>query len=652
MEDIFTDSQIPEHSLIDLRKLFFLCFFLGSLVLSAQKYSTSSGKAIKLFEKGEQAVIDRNFETAIALFESAIKKDNSFREAYLKLATIYSLYRDQESSLKYYQGYSEVTPKEKVSWGIWKNLAYLNFSFGHYELADQAMTQLLNLKPDLSNDPNIKLLAESIEFSLEAIKNQDDLVLNELPASVNRFALQYFPVLAVDGRTLLYTKRDANHPGADEDIVFSVRSDSGWSEGESISPMINTDLNEGACSISADGRTLVFTSCDDGRTIGSCDLFMCTREGNEWSEPRNMGEVVNSKHWDSQPSLSADGRKIYFSSNRPGGFGNRDLWVTTLNGTNWSQPVNMGSTINGWKDETTPFIHANNNILLFSSNSYPSLGGYDLFFSKKENNVWSQPVNLGYPINSYKDEVSLFIAPDGTEAYYSKERMERGMVVESKIVNFKIESDTFEVSKVSYVTGLVRDEETKAPLGARLRLLNLSDSTDEYLAFSDPASGSYFIALTAGVEYGVFVDREKYLFENLSFESRSNELLRPDTVNVDLKPIKPGSSVVLKNIYFEFDRYKLSDKSRLELESIVKFLESNPEVQFQIEGHTDSQGEDDYNVRLSLQRAESVFNYLKSRGISPKRMVAKGFGSSRPLQAGESEEVYRINRRITFRVLK
>ncbi|MFT6866792.1 MAG: OOP family OmpA-OmpF porin [Cyclobacteriaceae bacterium] len=653
MEDIFTNTQVPQHSLKrPLKGYLVVLFVLTTTSLFSQKLSTENKKSIKLYYKAEDALIDRDFRSAKDHFQEAIKKDSSFQEPYLKLASIYNIYQNKDSSLIYYSGYVRITPAEKVNWKIWKNLAYLNFEAGRYQEAHAAIGFVLDNKPEHINDPDLKLLKESIAFSLEAIKNPKTITITPLPDQVNAFQLQYFPILTVDEQTLIYTKRDSNRPDADEDIVFSKKTKGVWSPPNSISKEINTDLNEGACTISADSRLLIFTSCDEGRTFGSCDLFYAIKEGEEWSKPENMGAAVNSKYWDSQPTISADGRTLYFSSNRPGGQGKRDLWKTSVTERGWSEPENLGAEINGFRDETTPFIHANNNVLFFSSTSKPGLGGYDLFFCEKQNNIWGTPKNLGYPINSYQDEVSIFVAANGKDAFYSQEVFENGQILNSTIVQFAIASDSLNIHKSSYATGMVTNEKTSMPIKAELKLMNLNDSSDIYITSSDSITGNYFLTLTEGREYGVFVDKKGYLFENLSFKSKDNSILNPDTINIQLRPIEVGKTVILENIYFDFDQFQLNAKSIHELQRIVSYLKSNPEIKFEIEGHTDNQGNSDYNMILSQKRAQAVFDFLIKKSVDPNRLLVKGYGSSKMLRSDNSQESHLINRRIAFRVLK
>ena len=358
MEDIFTDPQVPRHPLRHILKIILLALFTIEFSIAfSQSYSTQDKKAIKFYEEAQSLVKSRRFNEAIEAYQTAIKKDPLFQEPYLRLAYIFNLYQKKDSALLYYEGYTNVTPKDQISPAIWRTLAFMNFSHGRYDKAQSQLEYYLTVAPGMEKDPDIIRLLQSIEFSKESIRTHKPKEITPLPRNVNKWMLQYFPVLTGDSRTLIFTKRDSNSAYSDEDLVYSFLSDSGWTEAKSISRTINSKLNEGAATISADGRTLIFTSCDGRQSFGSCDLYISKKIGDFWGTPENMGSTINSSSWDSQPSLSADGRTLYFSSNRPGGYGMRDIWVSKYNGLIWSRPQNLGRTINSKQDETTP-VHS------------------------------------------------------------------------------------------------------------------------------------------------------------------------------------------------------------------------------------------------------------------------------------------------------
>ena len=638
MAYIFTDSQIHGHSLIFRKTLAFtlLILFVSSIV-NAQEFSK---KAVKLTEKADALIKERNFTEAVELYKKAIETDPSFPTPYFKLTGVYTVYQQKDLAVEYYNKGIQATPQSKVSEKMWAAAAKMNYEAGNYEDGLSAINHLA--QPD-------SLLKLSLEFAVKSQSSKVSLEKEELPEEINAFGMQYFPVLTVDESKIIYTKRDNAGPSSDEDIYISTKINGNWIPAQPISNSINTTFNEGACSISADGRMLIFTACEGRKSFGSCDLYVTYRNGNNWSNPENLGDSINSRYWDSQPALSADGRTLYFSSNRPGGIGKRDIWVSKKTENGWSTPKNLGRPVNTEKDETTPFIHVNGKALFFSSDGHYGLGGLDLFVSEK-NDGWSLPVNLGVAVNSPNDEISLFINAAGSYGYYAIENSAGRRSSESVITKFKIPTDTLLTSKASYVTGRVLDKETGQVLGANFKMNNLQDPDDVYFVESDPISGKYFLVLTQGNQYGVFIEREGYLFENLSFTAGDNSILEPDTVDILLSPIREGESVVLQNIYFEVDSYNLDNRSLVELDDLVQFMKKNPKLKFLIEGHTDNTGSESYNLELSKLRARTVYDYLLAHGIHSSQVAYQGFGSAKPLETNDNVIGRGKNRRINITV--
>ena len=624
-----------------------LCLYIGLVFIFSGVLTAQKKKSIKQYEKAELELRTRNFNEAIKILKKIIEKDPEYGDPYLRLAVTYSFLRDADSTRAYYNRYSSVVSPEKISSALWLTIANVNFTSGAYEMAKEAVNHVKEEELDPNQSKYHDLLRSNIDFSIEAIKTEKTIKIIRLPDEINRFDLQYFPVLTVDNQIMIFTSQER-----DEDLVISRKYGDRWMPAVSISDKINSDYNEGASTISADGRTLIFTACDGRATLGSCDLFISYREGNNWSKPENLGPVVNSPSWESQPALSADGHTLYFASNRPGGQGNRDIWVTYLKGSEWSKPVNLGSKINTPYDDITPFIHANDQSLFFTSKGHPGLGGHDIYVSTREGVNWSEPVNIGYPINSYKDEVGLFITADGRTAYFSKESSVAGRITRSDIVKFKMEEDTLVKSTSSYITGRVLNAENMKPLQASFIMEDLNDSTIRYQVTSDSVNGKYFLVLTQGHEYGVFVTKENYLFEDLSFLASSNSVLSPDTVDILLTPIKKGASLVLENVYFDFNDYSLDQRSLSELDQISKFLREHSRLAVRIEGYTDNIGSPTYNLELSTKRAKTVYDYLINKGISKDQISYKGYGAENPIADNNTKAGQEQNRRIEFHILE
>src|SRR5690349_9649868 len=316
------------------RVLFFVVVMVQATVCSAQvQLSTKSKKAIELYTQADNFRVRGQYEQAIALLNQAIDKDKEFVEAYYRLGLVYLSMRQYPNSVTNLEkGLSLTTDlrKQKV---FWYDLGEAYLAIGEYAKAMKVLSAYVN--NETQNKQKIQqatALFRSAEF---AEKNKDNVSLYKqhvLSDTVNAFVMQYFPVLTADQQQLIFTRRESNDPNADEDLVVSQKNEKGrWMKPVSISKNITTPLNEGTCTISADGRKLIFTSCVGRDGIGSCDLYESKKVGDEWTEPKNLGNGVNSLEWESQPSLSADGRTLYFVSDRKGGIGRRDIWVSTLN---------------------------------------------------------------------------------------------------------------------------------------------------------------------------------------------------------------------------------------------------------------------------------------------------------------------------------
>ena len=634
----------------------FIVALLASFSVAAQgELSTKSKKAIELYTSADNFRVRGQYEEALNLLHQAIEKDDKFVEAYYRLGvTYFSMRQYGKAKDNYEKGLSLTTDlrKQKV---FWYDLGELYLLTGEYEKAMKVLSAFVNNETmNKAKVDRATMFFKSAEFAMKNKTNSSNFKLHPLSDTVNAFVLQYFPALTADQQQLIFTRRTGNGPNDDEDLVVSRKDEHGrWTSPESISKNINTRLNEGTCTISADGRKLIFTSCTGRDGIGSCDLYETKKIGNDWTTPRNLGRNVNSIEWESQPSLSADGRTLYFVSDRRSGLGRRDIWVSTTDDKGeWTKAVNAGKQINSQFDEISPFIHANNRTLFFASNGLPGFGGYDLFFTDKDSTVWTPPKNLGAPMNDNEDQFSLFITADGKKGYYSHEETLESGFSRSKIFEMVIPEESQLEYRSNYVKGIIRDKVAQTPLSAKIELINIRKNRVESLVESDSINGEYLMVLTQGAEYALYVNKEAYLFKSYNFNYSEVTDFKPIIINIDLEKAKEGSVAVLNNIFFDVDKYDLKDKSVTELEKIIRFLSVNPGVRVEIAGHTDNSGSADYNRQLSERRANSVFTFLIQHGIDKKRMVPKGYGPDRPIASNDIEEGRSLNRRIEVRIIK
>jgi outer membrane protein OmpA-like peptidoglycan-associated protein len=414
---------------------------------------------------------------------------------------------------------------------------------------------------------------------------------------------------------------------------------------------LNTANNQGAECISADGNYLFFTGCSWPDGYGDCDLYYSYRKNDgTWSKPVNMGEPINTPGWESQPSISPDGKDLYFTSHRNGGKGGEDIWVSHLVNNQWQDPVDLDTNINTPYDEVSPFIAPDNQTLYFSSSGHPGMGGLDIFYSKKDSNGhWGKPVNLGYPINTRGDDQDLIVNSKGNLAYFSSDR-------DSKDGNTHLYTfylyPAARPTPITYVKGLVYDARNQKSLIANLQLVDLKSGKAIMDVESDPLDGSYLICIPTGKDYAMEASAAGYLFFSENFSLKNDtDVEHPFELNVPMKHIDVGSTMVLKNIFFETNKYDLKPESHTELDKLIDLMTNNPSLKIEISGHTDDQGTAQYNQTLSEQRAKAVNDYLVKHGIDQGRLTFKGYGQTKPVATNDTEEGRAQNRRTEITIV-
>jgi OmpA-OmpF porin, OOP family len=624
----------------------------------AQELHTTSKKAVKYYEDSKEYFQRNNLEKATELLEKAIGLDDNFLEAHYALGNGYKLLsKDKpDASEKYeyhYRKCLEIAPDDRKMANIYFEIAQLDFQKGEYQNAKSKFNKFLSFS--MVNSSQTALARKSIascDYAEQGMKNPVNFKPYEVDAVINAFKLQYFPVLSADQQMMIFTARIGNDLKSDENMYVSKYQNGKWTKPENIQEL-NTEFNEGTCTISADGKVLIFTVCEGSakrQVLGSCDLFISYNVGGKWQEPQNMGPNVNSRYWDTQPSLTADGRTLYFISERPGGLGGYDIWRTKRadDGT-WGRAENLRS-VNTRANELAPFIHVNGTTLFFSSDGYANYGGYDLFRSELKHGKWQTPTNLGYPINDHRNQMGLFITADGKTGYYSHEENRGNLILSSKIFAFELPEEMRPTVASNYVKGTVYDAKTKHKLEAKIDLYNLANDSIESTVKSDSKNGDYLIVLNKGSEYALYVNKEGYLFQSLSF-NYSEKDGKDVVIDIYLEQAISGSKITLNNIFFETAKWDLQEKSKTELNRILAFMKTNAIIKIEIGGHTDDVGSDVANLELSKKRAQSVVDFLTKAGINPTRLVSKGYGETQPVNPNTSDENRANNRRIEFKIL-
>lgn len=642
--------------------ILFSFLLIQSCAMKAQvHYSSTDGKAIKLYEKGLEAYNRKEDADALNYFEAALEKDPNFYESYDYLSRLYYQEGDLNASLQSMYKMIEIAPTKRPS--DWFYIGRLEMELGNLPKAIAAFNTYLDMRDSSfeRNELAVRLLKDC-EFSVWALENPVPYEPVNMGPLINTSSPEYLPCLTADDQLLLFTRRindDRAPEGQQDNLYFTVKDEEQqWQLALPVDG-INSVYNEGAASISANGKTLVFTACafygdyGNGREgFGSCDLFITFQQGNGWTRPENLGKNINSVNWESQPSLSADGSALYFvrAPKHRDKEANQEIYVSLKeeNG-NWSPAKKLPPTINTPYREETVLIHPDGHTLYFSSNGHPGMGGLDIYMSRKdENGEWGEAKNLGYPINTPNDENSLMVSTSGELAYFSS-NMEGGYG-SFDLYSFELYEEARPIM-VTYMKGKVFDKETAKPLGATFELIDLATSKTVYSAQADALTGEFLIPITFGNEYALNVQEEGYLFfsENFNLEAETNE--DPYIMNVPLMKVKVGSELVLRNVFFETDQYDLKPASKVELNKLINFLDQNPAVKIEVEGHTDNQGNSAHNKTLSDNRAKAVYSYLIDKGIAADRLKYKGFGADMPISSNDTEEGRANNRRTSVRII-
>lgn len=639
--------------------LLIIFLFLSSKFLFAQfdKYSSTSKEAISLYERAERGYRADNFYAAKIDVANAIKADTTFVEAYMLLGELLGKEGKYDETLSLYLKATRINGEAfPISFIL---LGSVQFYLQKYEEAKASYEKFLTIKETKQESRDlVEYEIKRCDFRIRALKNPVPFIPKNLGPNVNSENDEYLPALTTDEQTLIYTVRlpreniPANSKNKfNEDFYISHYEKDKWQIREPIGDQINTLNNEGAQSISADGQVLYYTACEKSGGLGGCDIFYSKKAGDTWSKPMNIGPPVNTQYWEAQPSISADGRTLYFASGRPGGIGDFDIWKSTLedNGK-WTDPVNLGPRINTTAAEMSPFIHSDNKTLYFASDGWIGMGGMDLYMIQTDSALeWKMPKNLGYPINSSQDEISLIVNAKGDKAYFSSKKDDSygGM----DLYEFELYKEIRPTS-VTYVKGRVFDATTKSNIEAKFELIDLETTETIMEAYSNSSTGDFLVSLPANRNYALNVSKKGYLFYSENFSLKSLKDASPFQIDIPLQAIKVGDKVVLKNIFFETNSYVLKDESKVELNKIIGFMKDNNTVKIEISGHTDNVGAKQTNKTLSEKRAKSVFEYLINHAINKDRLKYIGYADSQPVSPNTTPEGKAKNRRTELKVIE
>ncbi|MBX3102402.1 MAG: PD40 domain-containing protein [Bacteroidetes bacterium] len=645
----------------------------GSVLAQSQPkpsdYGIKSKKALLIYQDVQKDLRFKDWSRAIDQCAEALALEPNFAHAHFS------------KGIAHYERSHPQAPNTKGGRDVEEARVHLHralalnaqaFPRAEFILAELAMREMdyaqaeQRLKTFLARKDNTKENIQSAEALLrrssvcrQLIENPVQFEPQNMGPAINTPGDEYMPNVTADEGTLFFTTRREGNLGGwnrllngyGEDFYLSRRQkDGSWSLAEPLGPPVNTEENEGAASFSQDGQWVYFTGCNRRDGVGSCDLYVARILGNRWTEPLNMSEVINSPHWESHPCISPDGKRLFFCSVRPGGEGGHDIWMAEQAADGgWMPPRSLGKPINTPGNEYYPFLAADGKTLYFSSDTHPGMGGIDLFMSKRQpDGSWSAPVNLGFPLNTSADEQALAVSASGERGYIGTTRTDG--FGKSDIYAFQMDP-RIRPDIATYVRGRVEDSLTRKPVGAVVQVVHLGTGDTVRQVESNSVTGRFLLSLPLEEEYAAYVDARGYLFYSQHFSLKGLSGQQYFDILIRLQPIQQGATVRLDNIFFDFDQATLKAESRIELEKLLRFLQANPTVKVEIRGHTDNEGTDSYNLRLSDQRAKAVAAWLLERGIPADRLQAKGYGETEPVAPNDTDASRARNRRTEFRIV-
>lgn len=627
------------------------------------QYTSTNKKAIRYAEEGRKAFEMKKDDVAEKSFLKALEEDPNFIEAALGLGGVYQETNRHEQAVTYFKKAITINPK------FFPNAYYFlsgsQLAIGQYQDAKANLETFLKFeRVNPNTKENAQKLLVNATFGAEAVKNPKAYNPVNMGEGINTSMNEYFSAVSADGNQFIFTRgvTDPKFPGFEnEEFFISTKQKEIWQTARSMSE-INSIGNEGAPTLSADGTIMFFASCanefgdygsENRKGYGSCDIFYTQKIDGRWSQPRNAGPAVNTNNWETQPSFSSDGKSLYFIRGIVGRGGARtgDIYMSTIGDDGrFSVAVKISTNVNTPANEESPFIHPDNQTLYFSSDGHPGMGGLDNYMSKRQpNGEWGKPINLGYPLNTFADDNSLIVYPNGRLAFFANNR--KGGMGGLDLYQFELPED-IRPDKITYVKGKVYDAKTKAPLEANFELVDLETQQLITRSYSQK-NGEFFVTLTANKNYLVNVNKESYLFysDNFSLKEKAADYNKPYQLDIPLEPIDTGNVVELKNVFFDVNKWDLKPESKAELDKLVSFLTKNPKLKIEISGHTDNTGDRKLNTTLSSNRAKSVYDYLITNGkIVAARLNYKGYADLKPKVPNDTPENKARNRRTEFKV--
>ena len=655
-----------------MKKKYYLHILLSFIALlwmifpvSAQEceYQVSK-KNIKTYEKAWQLHAEKKHAAANEMMYQLAKEEPEYAQAQMALGIFYleNARPNVKTAQKYLEKSIMLCP-DSVLYSYFY-LGKIYYGARQYKKAISCFEHFLKDVDLIKTDDDYY---ESRNY-LEYAKATQELLDNPVPFKpvkvdgISTNADEYLPIISPDNEFALFTRRIKQYQnrGLTERLVerevftFSMRNSDGIFEyGWELEYPFNKVENEGAATLTIDNNDLYYTVCirDQKTNYLNCDLYHSHYHKGYWSEIESLGDHINKPNtWESQPTVTSDGQTIYFSSNREGGLGGYDLYkINMLEDGKWSEPINLGEPINTAGNEKSPFIHTDSQTLYFSSEGHKGLGGYDIFFSRHDSlGKWQHPRNIGYPINSFDDDLGFFASTDGHYGFYASNRFDENN--KWNLYSFPLYEEA-RPQKVLFIKGQVDIENNVEPIKARIQLQNIRTKSIKEIPV-DTITGKYVAAVLFKDDQVLTVKKEGYVYSSRYLSVEDSTLDQPKEVNLEVKEIKVGHAYEIDDIYFLTNSYDLNKDAKKIIDEFYDFLFENPEIEVEIQGHTDNIGNDQDNLLLSHNRAHAVYQYLVDRGVPNNRLSYKGYGELEPITSNETYSGRAKNRRTVFVIKK
>lgn len=610
--------------------------------------------ALRSFEKAKKEFNKNNLREAERYLNSALRRKENYADALHMLAEISIRKRNGAAADKFWTQVIKICPEYKAE--IYFFIGMRAKMAGQMSKATEHLTKFLTFEErDRTYDKEAEKALKEAKILNEILSNP--VAFNPKPVrGISTRNDEYLGIISPDEEWAFYTRKvpvkDLNSVSRGrkmvEEFTFSISKNRVFDKGAPMPyPFNEPGNNEGGPSVSANNKELFFTICKDNASgYRNCDIYYTRKVDGRWEPIQNLGPEVNAKDaWDSQPSISADGQTLYFASNRKGGMGELDIYISRRNlDGSWGKAENAGPIINTPESDKTPFIHSDSETLYFTSKGHPGLGGYDIFLSKFENGKWLEPKNIGYPINSKDDDLALFVSLDGKTAYFSSNKLRGNGGWD--MYGFELYEEA-RPDKVSLLKGSLLDKNNNPVTNAKIELKNLKTQEVQEVKV-DQYSGEYVAVVKREEDMIMTVKKKGSAFNSQYIAKEDDGMDGVVKVDLEVKPIEVGEEYRINNINFSTDSYELDHIAIDVITEFMGFLKENPNVKVGIHGHTDNVGNPSANKTLSNNRAKAVYNYLVSNGIPASRLSYKGFGDTKPIASNKTEAGRAQNRRTVF----